>query len=1453
MNSATLKIAIEVDDKGSVKLRQLGNEAENAGNKGGQGLGKVSRSLGEIDGLSGKAVTALKGIGVAAVAIGGTAVLGGLYALTRALRESVKLASDMEEAQSKFNVVFGELSGQAEEWSNTLVKSYAMSTLESKKYLAAMQDLLVPMGMNKQAAAEMSFEVVKLSADMGSFNNVPTAQVMDDIQSALVGNYETMKKYGVVLNEATVQEKALAMGLARTKDSITAADKAQAAYALIVKGSAAAVGDMARTSDGFANQMKKLEATLTDLKIAAGEALLPVINELVTGLNDWLKANDEVLKRDIKGFVEKLIPVIEASAKAFVWLVAQMYNTLYVMESLGIVNGVLIHDINQQADKLGGLASAHGSAQAAIDGHSMASAHGAKNSADFTAAALAELRGVDNLVSAHGAAVEASNQLFSAHGQSAAATKNLGDASGDAAPKIEGTGKSLAAARKAAEDHARALQGLLDKYLPLEKELNDAKVAEQGLNELRDKGVLVGKRYETAMDNLRDSIRLTTLAHAGLTREMMDTGKAIGMEIPQWAEGYDLLALKMQEYAEKTPEEWEKANEKITQLQEDLVNDLGRIMEGFISDVLHGEIDSIEDLFSGLFDSILDMFARMLAQMAANSIIEAIFGTGTSGGLTLGSGIAALFGGGGGKKGGGVIGTGLSSASTLYSGYQYLTGGSSLLPAEMSGVSVGGSVGGGSVGYAGTVIGSAAYEAAAAEIAASAAAEAAAEGMYAGAYGGSVAAEGAGAGVGMGAGVGTAAVAGVFALGISLWARQMMKADIPPLAELLNSQGIGPEYFADVVGDSFRASVNPITGGTQAMMLDAESAILTVSKTLGLGIRATGDEVNDVMLQVFDQATGQWVDLGKEIMAFGVLADNMGEDAAAAMIEAKSGVVGLAEELLSISLAQETSLDRAIDSMEELGIKGGDLKVVLGKVGDIMSGVTKDTGDLRAELYDLGFAADQADAVISQLGLDVFNTTGVLRSFADTTGTLDYGLYELETAIGDVHLAVRTASEGMESFADSVLSSINAINAGAGMNSMTAPELEAHADGGLLRGGTGVRDDLYIGTIDGRAQLAMGGEYIMPQAQTRKHLPELEAMRADRYLLGGPARGTLPSGPINRPTTNPPPLSTTRTGDDAAATAKFMEDILFQIAQMGRSGLEQDMTELHRRMAETVARAKELGASEKDLADIRKLESLQVLQLAAANETARRDFMRGVTDQIDAYSMTDQQLAIRETVRAMDEQLAKAKELGVSEAGLAQIRKLQGLKAAEIMNKGLRTAITSMGSFRESMADTAAGVDRSADAQRKLFAALTQAKRGDFSGVEAIGDVLKDISINKEDYASAADYARDYWRTMSAVSALERITTAQVQPQGYADGGAFSGGWRLVGEQGPELEYTGPSRIYSNEQSRALVDNSEVVSEIRELRKEMVASGYQVSKNTGRIFRTLDKWEGIGMPLERAA
>ena len=110
------------------------------------------------------------------------------------------------------------------------------------------------------------------------------------------------------------------------------------------------------------------------------------------------------------------------------------------------------------------------------------------------------------------------------------------------------------------------------------------------------------------------------------------------------------------------------------------------------------------------------------------------------------------------------------------------------------------------------------------------------------------------------------------------------------------------------------------------------------------------------------------------------------------------------------------------------------------------------------------------------------------------------------------------------------------------------------------------------------------------------------------------------------------------------------------------------------------------------------------------------------------------------------------------------------------------------------------------------------------------------------------------------VTTASNVTTEMVEfptinygsgvPQ-LATGGMHDGGWRLVGENGPELEYTGPSRIYNNGQTSEMLNNGELVAEVKYLREELRNAMFQVAKNTGKSYDMLNRWNGNGLPETR--
>lgn len=202
---------------------------------------------------------------------------------------AVNAASDMEESMSKVSVVFGDNADEIIAWSETAATSMGQSQQSALEAVGTYGNLLTAIGVNDDAAVEMSKTFVELAGDLASFNNASPEETLLALRSALSGETEPMKRFGVAINQAAIEQQALKMGLIETKDELTPAIKSQAVYGLILEQTKTAQGDFIRTSDGLANSQRIVSAQFQDTAAAIGQQLLPIALELVNVVRGWLE------------------------------------------------------------------------------------------------------------------------------------------------------------------------------------------------------------------------------------------------------------------------------------------------------------------------------------------------------------------------------------------------------------------------------------------------------------------------------------------------------------------------------------------------------------------------------------------------------------------------------------------------------------------------------------------------------------------------------------------------------------------------------------------------------------------------------------------------------------------------------------------------------------------------------------------------------------------------------------------------------------------------------------------------------------------------------------------------------------------------------------------------------------------------------------------------------------
>lgn len=245
----------------------------------------------------------------------------------------VKLASDAEETTSKFNVVFGDLAGDMQDHVNDLAHSIGRSRTDLMGYAATIGDTLKPLGFSADATLEMSASVVDLSEDLASFNNLNTPDVVRDIQSALVGNTETLRKYGVVASQDAIIQEALNSGLIKNKNELDATTKAQAIFNILLKGTADAQGDALRTADGTANQMRALQSEFKALAEELGQIMIPIAQELIKhlrGMIDWFRGLSDEQKKAVL-----IVGAVVASIGPLLIILGTLASGLGVVISVG--------------------------------------------------------------------------------------------------------------------------------------------------------------------------------------------------------------------------------------------------------------------------------------------------------------------------------------------------------------------------------------------------------------------------------------------------------------------------------------------------------------------------------------------------------------------------------------------------------------------------------------------------------------------------------------------------------------------------------------------------------------------------------------------------------------------------------------------------------------------------------------------------------------------------------------------------------------------------------------------------------------------------------------------------------------------------------------------------------------------------------------------------------------
>lgn len=250
-------------------------------------------------------------------------IKSGFSAAVGFLGDSIGAATDMNETISKVGVLFGDAAGQIETFAAGAATAFGQSKQQAMDAAATFATFGKSAGLSGSGLADFSTDLVGLASDMASFSNTSPEEAIEAIGAALRGEAEPIRRFGVLLDDATLRQKALEMGIiSTTKDALTPQQKVLAAQAAIFDQTAAAQGDFARTSGGLANQQRILSANIENLKARIGQGLLPVALKLTAWFNTtlipafsrWITEYGPAIEagfQRLAGWVQKVVDVFQ--------------------------------------------------------------------------------------------------------------------------------------------------------------------------------------------------------------------------------------------------------------------------------------------------------------------------------------------------------------------------------------------------------------------------------------------------------------------------------------------------------------------------------------------------------------------------------------------------------------------------------------------------------------------------------------------------------------------------------------------------------------------------------------------------------------------------------------------------------------------------------------------------------------------------------------------------------------------------------------------------------------------------------------------------------------------------------------------------------------------------------------------------------------------------------------
>jgi hypothetical protein len=309
-------------------------------------VGRLRLDMSEMDRAQGEATRRGAAIGSALGSAVGNLAGGALAAAGQKVTEFVTGSIDeyakLQDAISVTGVKFGEQSASVEQFAQGAAKSFGLSNSAALEAANTFGTFGKAAQLTGQPLADFSTQMAGLAGDMASFAGTTPDEAVTALGAAFRGEYDPIERYGVLINKEMVNQKALQMGLAATKDEITKGDEVMATRQLILEQTGQAQGDFARTSDSVANSQKRVAAETANSQAALGEKLAPAYLALLQAVGPVVDA--------ITAFVDVTIRVVTAiwqwkDAIAAVLIVIGILNAQTIAFNVAMAGALIVNAV----------------------------------------------------------------------------------------------------------------------------------------------------------------------------------------------------------------------------------------------------------------------------------------------------------------------------------------------------------------------------------------------------------------------------------------------------------------------------------------------------------------------------------------------------------------------------------------------------------------------------------------------------------------------------------------------------------------------------------------------------------------------------------------------------------------------------------------------------------------------------------------------------------------------------------------------------------------------------------------------------------------------------------------------------------------------------------------------------------------------------------------------------